>query len=97
MIKTTLFFYFLLSILSSSYLFQSINKKFLPKADYIQPWFCEYWTVEQWESHINKMISAGYSELIIQGSIDIRDTSIEIFYESAYFRIEAKKKKFRTS
>ena len=92
MVKTTLFFYFLLSILSSSYLFQSINPKFLPKADYIQPWFCEYWTVEQWESHINKMIYAGYNELIIQGSIDIRDTSIEIFYDSAYFRIEAKKR-----
>lgn len=90
MFKSKIFFFFI--ILNYIYLVTSLNKSFLPKADYIQPWFCEYWTIEQWESHINKMISAGYNELIIQGSIDIRTNAIEIFYNSAYFRIEAKKR-----
>jgi len=76
-------------IISSS---KCLNKEFIPRADYIQPWFCEYWTQEQWESHIEKMISAGYNELIIQSSIDIKNTAIEIFYNSAFFRLEAKKR-----
>ena len=74
------------------FIIEGLNKDYIPKADYIQPWFCEYWNIEQWESHINKMISAGYNELIIQGSIDIKNNAIEIFYNSAYFRIEAKKR-----
>ena len=69
-----------------------LNKEFIPRADYIQPWFCEYWTEEQWETHIEKMISAGYNELIIQSSIDIKNTAIEIFYNSVFFRLEAKKR-----
>lgn len=81
-IQLNVLFYFILAL----------NKKYIPKADYIQPWFCEYWTIEQWESHITKMISSGYNELIIQGSIDIKINTIEIFYDSAYFRIEAKKR-----
>ena len=69
-----------------------LNKNYLPEADFIQPWFCEYWSVEQWESHIEKMISAGYNELIIQNSIDIRNNAIEIFYNSVFFKLEAKKR-----
>ena len=84
------FFIIIFSLLLS--FAESLNKNYIPKADYIQPWFCEYWTVEEWETHITKMISAGYNELIIQGSIDIKKTAIEIFYNSAYFRIEAKKR-----
>ena len=79
----------LLTIIS---LISSKNIKYIPKADYIQPWFCEYWSVDQWVSHIEKMISAGYNELIIQGSIDIKKNAIEIFYNSNFFRLEAKNK-----
>ena len=91
MSKTSFIFNIILLTIIS---FNSAKKlDYVPKADYIQPWFCEYWTVEQWESHITKMISAGYNELIIQGSIDIKQTAIEIFYNSAFFRLEAKNKK----
>ena len=89
MVKMKIFYIFLLILIS---LTNSLNRNFIPKADYIQPWFCEYWTQEQWESHISKMISAGYNELIIQGSIDIKNTAIEIFYNSVFFKLEAKKR-----
>ena len=44
-----------------------------------------------WESHIERMISAGYNELIIQNNIDIRNNAIEIFYNSVFFKLEEKK------
>ena len=71
---------------------EAVNKNYIPKADFIQTWFCQYWTEENWESHIRKLINAGYNEIIIQGSIEIKPNFIEIYYNSAFFRIEAKRK-----
>ena len=64
--------------------------KLIPKADFIQPWFCGYWTVEEWQSHFEKLILAGFDELIIQGSISITDNNIVIHYPSPYFTELAK-------
>ena len=54
-------------------------------ADFIQGWYCQDWTVENWDAKITELKNDGFEEIIFQSSISIENNSVDCYYNSPYF------------